>query len=65
MYCPECGIKLIKGSKFCHRCGARVEALPSESLGDKETIVTKKSKTKEVPAKSIGEKETLSPAISE
>ena len=65
MYCPECGIKLIKASKFCHRCGAKIEAPPSESLGYKETIVTKKRKTQKTSAKSIGEKKTISPEISE
>jgi hypothetical protein len=32
MYCPECGTKLSRPTKFCVRCGAALQAAESEVL---------------------------------
>lgn len=53
MFCSECGTKNEKGSKFCEKCGAKLEV--EEAPKEKKT--TAKSKTKE-EAKPV-EKETL------
>ena len=37
MYCPECGKKNVKGSKFCEACGAKLE---EEVVEEKKTTKT-------------------------
>lgn len=37
LYCTQCGARVAPTHKFCAACGARIEALPAEGIGDPHT----------------------------
>ena len=49
MFCSECGTKNEKGSKFCEKCGAKLEV--EEAPKEKKTTAKKETKKEEKPAK--------------
>lgn len=55
MFCSECGTKNAKDSKFCEKCGAKLEV--EEALEEKKNTAKKETKKEEKLAKKEQEKE--------
>lgn len=57
MFCSECGTKNAKGSKFCEKCGAKLEV--EEAPKEKKTTTKKETKKEEKPVKKEAIKEEV------
>jgi len=40
--CPSCGIRVLKESSFCHRCGVSLEVSPEALANDEDTDFSKR-----------------------